>query len=65
MLTVLLALVELAYPLLTGCFWAFEVSVVVLPLLPQAATASELNAASKPYVALKDLIRDICCSCHW
>jgi len=63
MLTVLLAVVELAYPLLTGCFWAFE--VVVLPLLPQAATASELNAASKPYVALKDLIRDICCSCHW
>jgi hypothetical protein len=62
MLNVLLALVELAYRLLTGCVWASEVSVVVLPLLPQAATASELNAASKPYVALKDLIRDICCS---
>jgi hypothetical protein len=64
MLTVLLALVELAYPLVTGCFGAFEVFVVVLPLPPQAATASELNTASKPNVALKDLMRDICRSCH-
>jgi hypothetical protein len=57
MLTVLLTAVELEYPLPAGCF--------VLPLLPQAATANELNATRMmPFVALKDVIRDICCSCN-
>jgi hypothetical protein len=63
--TVLLTGVELAYPLLAVCVCAFEVSALVLPPPPQAATANELNATGRiPYVTL-DLIRDICCSCHW
>jgi hypothetical protein len=38
---------------------------VVLSPLPQAAIASELTATrTMPYVTLRDLIRDICCSCH-
>jgi len=53
MLTALLALVELAYPLLTGCFGAFEVTVVRAAAASAGRTASELNAASKPHVALK------------
>jgi hypothetical protein len=66
MLTFLLTVGELAYPLLAGFICAFEVSAFVLPLPPQAATANELNATRRrPYVALGDLIRDICCSCHW
>jgi hypothetical protein len=66
MLTVLLTVGELAYPLLAGCMCAFEVSAFVLPPPPQAATANELSATRRmPYVALRDLIRDICCSCHW
>jgi hypothetical protein len=66
MLTVLLTVVELAYPLPAGCVWAFEVSAFELPPPPQAATANELNATRRmPYVNLRDLIRDICCSCHW
>ena len=65
MLTVVLTAVELAYPLLAGCVCAFEVSAFVLPPPPQAATASEPNATRRmPYVTLRDLIRDICCSCH-
>jgi hypothetical protein len=64
MLTVLLTAVELAYPLLAGCVCAFEVAFVLLPP-PQAATANELNDTRRiAYVTLRDLIRDICCSCH-
>jgi hypothetical protein len=66
MLTVLLPVVALAYPLLAGCVCVFEVSAFVLSPPPQAATANELNATRRtPYVTLRDLIRDICCSCHW
>jgi hypothetical protein len=66
MLTFVLAVGELTYPLLAGCVCAFEVSAVVLPPPPQAATATELNATRRiPYVALRDLVRDMCCSCHW
>jgi len=64
MLTVVLAVVELAYPLLAGFVCAFEVSALVLPPPPQAATANELNATRRiPVVTLKDVILDICCSC--
>jgi hypothetical protein len=66
MVTVLRTVVERAYPLLAGCVCVFEVSDFVLSPPPQAATANELKATrTMPYVNLRDLIRDICCSCHW
>ena len=66
MLNVLLTAVELAYPLLADCVCAVEGLAFVLPPPPQAATASELNATRRmPYVTLRDLIRDSCCSCQW
>jgi len=43
MLTVLLAAVEPAYPLLAGCVSPFEVSAFVLPPPPQAADIRAAN----------------------
>jgi hypothetical protein len=66
MFTVLLIGAEFPYGLLTGRVCAFEVSAFVLPPPPQAATANELTVTRRmPYVDFRDLIRDICCSCHW
>jgi hypothetical protein len=66
MLSVLLPVGELAYPLPAACVCALELSAFVPPPPPQAASADELNATrTMAYVALRDLIRDICCSYHW
>jgi hypothetical protein len=66
MRTVLLTVAELACPLPAGCACVFEVSAFVLPPPPQAARANEPSATRRmPVVTVKDLIRDICCSCHW
>src|SRR3954447_22553310 len=63
MLTFALAVVELPYPLPAGCVCAFELWPLVLSSPPQAATANEVNATRRmPEVALRDLVRDICCS---
>jgi hypothetical protein len=63
MCTVVLSVAELPDPLLADC--AFGVCALGLPPPPQAATANELNATRRmPYVNLRDLIRNICCSCH-
>jgi hypothetical protein len=62
MLTVVLPVGELAYPLLAGWGCTFDVSAL-LPPPPQAATANELNATrGMAYLQLNGLIRDICCS---
>jgi hypothetical protein len=64
MLTVVLAVGELAYPPPAGWGCTFEVSAVVLPP-PQAATANELTATTRmAYASLIGLIRDIYCSFH-
>jgi hypothetical protein len=47
MLTFVLAVVELAYPLLAGCVGAFEGCPVVLSSSPQAAAANEVNATRR------------------
>jgi hypothetical protein len=47
MLTFVLAVVELAYPLLAGCVGAFEGCPFVLSLSPQAAAANEVNATRR------------------
>jgi len=63
-LTVVLAVGELAYPLLAGWGCTFEVSAVVLPP-PQAATANEVTATTRmAQASLIGLIRDIYCSFH-
>jgi hypothetical protein len=47
MLTFVLAVVELAYPLPAGCVGAFEGCPVLLSSSPQAAAANEVNATRR------------------
>jgi hypothetical protein len=61
--TVLLTVVELACAPPAERVCAFDVSALLLPPPPQAATANELNTTRRmPYVTLRYLLRDICCS---